>query len=483
MHAAIKTRAAFRTAYSRQVLDYSLVLDAIEDLGSTLRLMGGDIPQSAAGGFLSVAGTLFLIASVSPGQGQTDLALLSPLDLFTRPRPYVPPGDAASIGSFVARELAEGWRDEPDAVYAMPYLRIENSDTTAFVPPETDDNGWYVLADYLRTVRRDYGVELLFLPDMDTLSVQILPVQPAAHVLLAGDGHTFLKENTYSRTAVSKVTTVQPVDSGTVDANGEKIFNVTPVNWYLAADGSVSSQEPQGRAFGDWQVITVSEKNDAEEAARAVFSRNVETHKVEFYTDFRPRARDSFRLRLPSGNLFEGEIFSVSRTRGDRRWLCQAGSLAVSLTDKVRKAGGSSGSSRGSSGGSRSRSGSGAGAGEIYAIGDIYITTRAGDPADLLGYGAWDRIRGRFLFAADEAHPVNSRGGASSHTIQPEELPSGTNILDPANLYLATDNAGSGSILRLNSLTGSLAVKELGADQPFSLLPPFMAVYVWIRKA
>ena len=474
MYAYIKTRAAFRTVYKRSVLDYSLVLDSLESAVSRVQLQGGDIPRETGGSFLSVGSQLCLISAVSPEEGVTDLQLLSPVDLFTRPRPYVAPAAGSSIGAFIARELAEGWRDEPDGVYAMPYLAIENDDASPFVAPACDDNGFYILADYMRTVRAAYGVETVFSAEGDSPAVRIRTTAPASHALVAGDGHTALVSNTYSRTAAAKVTTVQPVDTGELDPNGEKIFQIVSTNWFLAADGSVGSQEPAGRAFGEWQVIPVSDKKSAAEAAQAVFDKNGETHKVEFYSDFRLGVRDRFRLRLPSGAVFEGTVSSVSRSSGDRRWLCQAGSLATTLTDKVRKTSRSAGSGGSSGGGT---------AAEIYAVGDIYITTRAGDPADLLGYGAWDRIQGRFLFAADPSHPPGTRGGALSHALSSDELPSSATVLDLEGISLPQQGSTSGTAFHMVSRFSPLKTKPLGQGQSFSLMPPYVAVYVWVRKA
>lgn len=380
MQASIKTRAAFRTAASGGVLDYELTLDALDGQSSTVQLLGGDLSRDLAGGFLIIGGQVFLIADLSPGRGVTDLTLQDPLELFSRPRLYSAPAAGTTVGAFVVREIAAGWRDEPDAVYAMPYLQLRNQDTTPFVAPQTDDAGYYVLTDYLRTVRRLCGVSVDFSVDRDDLIAVVSARIPAAHVLAAGDGHTFLKTNTFSRKAVAKITTVQPVDTGSTAADGSKVFRYQSQDWYLSQDGAVSSTEPAVRAEGDWRVITVSEKNDAREAAEALFAKNTETHKLEFWTDFRPRVRDGFRLRLPSGEAFEGAVAAVSRSRGDRRWLIRAGSLAVTLTDKVRAAG------------SSSAGGSGGTVAQVYAVGDVFWTTRTQDPASLLGYGAWNRL-------------------------------------------------------------------------------------------
>lgn len=48
MQAFIKTAAAFRTAYVRDVLDYELTLESLESLPSSVTLLGGDIPREWA---------------------------------------------------------------------------------------------------------------------------------------------------------------------------------------------------------------------------------------------------------------------------------------------------------------------------------------------------------------------------------------------------------------------------------------------------
>ena len=475
MQAKIKTAAAFRTAYDRKVLDYDTILESLESLPSTVTLLGGDIPRELAGGWLWMADSLFLIAEVSPGEGMTTLQLQSPLDAFSRPRIYEPPAEGTTLGEFVIGELADGWRDLTDTVYALPYLELEAEDSIDFVPPTVDDQGFYVLSSYLRTARRDHGLELRFVPDGDELRITARNAVTGSHTLIAGDGHTELASNTFSRTAVAKVTTVQPVDTGEVDEEGQKIFRTDVTDWYLGLDGSVSSQEPAGRASGSWSVVTVAAKNDAEEAARAVFGKNSETHKVEFWTDFRPGLLDDFRLRLPSGAAFEGQVQAVRKLRGNRRWLCQAGTWPVTLTDKVRKSSGGSSGGGGRSGGSSA---------QIYAIGDIFITTRAGDPAQLLGYGAWTRIEGCYLYCADQSIPAGTHGGESSHALTAAELPSTVQVVDPTELYITGTGSGSAHNGVASWQGGqSPATAPLGSGTPIPLKPRCFSIFVWLRKA
>lgn len=474
MQAKIKTAAAFRSAYDRKVLDYDITLESLESLPSTVTILGGDIPRELAGGWLWMADSLFLIAEVSPGEGMTELQLQSPLDAFSRPRIYEPPAEGTTLGAFVIGELAAGWRDLTDTVYALPYLELEAEDSIPFVPPTVDDQGFYVLSTYLRTARRDQGLELRFLPDGDELRITARKAVTGSHTLIAGDGHTELASNTFSRTAVAKVTTVQPVDTGEVDTEGQKIFRTDVTDWYLGLDGSVSSQEPAGRASGSWSVVTVAAKNDAEETARGVFGKNTETHKVEFWTDFRPGLLDDFRLRLPSGAAFEGQVQAVRKLRGDRRWLCQAGTWPVTLTDKVRK------SSGGSYGGSRGSSASG----YQIPVGDLYQTTRPGDPAQLLGYGAWTPLSDCYLYAVPPGSPAGVMGGESSHALTAEELPSSVQVVDPAQLYITGTRTGTDHNGVASWQGGqSPATVALGSGTPIPLKPRYFGIYVWLRKA
>ena len=476
MQAYVLSRATFRPIYQRAALTYDLCLDSLDGLKSQVVLVGDDISQRAAGGFLLVNGSLFLVDGVAPGEGATTLSLLPPEDLFDRPRIYRAPAAGATVGSFLRAEILT-WRDEPDAVYALPYLDVSDSDTTPFVPPTVDSNGLYILRDYIRRVRRDLGVTLSFSARHGALAVEIRRQQPQRVGLVDRDGHTALISSAYSRTAVAKVTTVQPIDSGEVDENGDKIFLTELTDYYVSTSGAVSTEEPTNRASGDWTTLVISEKADpAEEVARLI-AQNGETHKLEFYHDRRLQVRDVADIRF-RGQLFTGTITAVSRQTGESRWLYQIGSLATKLTEKVRAAGGGS-RSRGSSSAASFGSSS---AGEIYAVGDVYITTRAGDPAALLGYGAWQQIQGRFLFAADGQHPAGSRGGSASIALEEDNLPE-LSVVDPAGLYTALQGAPSGSAQwNVSSRSSAIAAKTVGAGKEIPLEPLLFAIYVWIRK-
>lgn len=50
-----------------------------------------------------------------------------------------------------------------------------------------------------------------------------------------------------------------------------------------------------------------------------------------------------------------------------------------------------------------------------YAVGDVYITSSATDPATRWPGTSWKRISGCFLWGADDAHPNNTTGGSLTH--------------------------------------------------------------------
>ena len=156
MQATIKTRPAFRTLRQAAVLDYTLVLDSLEDMSSAARVKG-EIPRSCVGGWLILSDAVWLISSITPGRGDTDLGLQGPGEAFSRPRLYT--AYSGTVGGFLAREL-EAYRDESDAVYALPYLVVHDYDNTPFVLPELDDNGLYILAFFPGWKRKAVGAVL-----------------------------------------------------------------------------------------------------------------------------------------------------------------------------------------------------------------------------------------------------------------------------------------------------------------------------------
>ena len=478
MQAYTKSFSTFATQLQRPTLDYELCLDSEEAEKSTVALAGDDISTDVNGDWLILNGSVYRISSVAPADGKTKLSLAMPEETFDRPRIYSAPAAGTSIGGFIVSELLAGWRDESDAAYAMPYLQASSQDRTPFVPPEVDDNGMYVMTDYLRTVRSAYHVRAVFEAVGTVLQVTIRNYSPAAYTIIPDDGHSKIKTASVSGSSTAKITTIQPVDTGEVDEQGEKIFRKDYTDWYLARDGSISNTAPLNRAKGLWSILTVSEKADPAERVAAVFAKNSETRKLEFWHDTRLRVHDRLSVLLPSG-VYEDTVASVWRKKGEDRWRMQAGQAATTLTEKGRAAGGSSSS------GSSSRGKSSSGAGWEIPVGSVFLTVQEGNPADLLGYGAWTLLTNVTLVGAGDKWSAGHIVGSDTHTLTAEELPALELAVKSGQLSVGAQaaNISSGSnwgVLR-TGVTGA-SVKIPGEGQAISLVQRSFALYIWLRK-
>ena len=153
----------------------------------------------------------------------------------------------------------------------------------------------------------------------------------------------------------------------------------------------------------------------------------------------------------------------------------------------------------------------------IYPIGSIYISTTNINPNVLFGFGNWEKIEDKFLFAESTSYPAGTVGGEIEHTLIQEESPSHTHdrgtmeitgtISWVASGYGANNstttgcftndgyydnekgyqssNSSNGTLIRglgmkaSNSWTGETS--SIGGNQPHNNMPPYLAVYIWKR--
>lgn len=118
----------------------------------------------------------------------------------------------------------------------------------------------------------------------------------------------------------------------------------------------------------------------------------------------------------------------------------------------------------------------------IYPVGSIYMSVNSTDPSTLFG-GTWERIQGRFLFAADSAHAAGSTGGEETHTLTVDEMPSHSHKLNI--------DSSTGSGVKHNTVTHAFSItsqlnletENVGGDNPHNNMPPYLSVYMWQRIA
>ena len=127
----------------------------------------------------------------------------------------------------------------------------------------------------------------------------------------------------------------------------------------------------------------------------------------------------------------------------------------------------------------------------MYPIGSIYLSVNDTNPITFIG-GTWEQLKDRFLLAAGDTYTAGSTGGEAQHTLLIEELPRGTvinykpvkNIKVPAikSSYINVSNTDYALGSNYDFSTGG------GADHtlyglPHNNMPPYLAVYMWVRTA
>ncbi len=152
----------------------------------------------------------------------------------------------------------------------------------------------------------------------------------------------------------------------------------------------------------------------------------------------------------------------------------------------------------------------------VYPIGSLYISINNTNPATTLG-GTWTRLKKVFPFAADdEDYPLGTTGGEETHTLTINEMPEHDHNIP--SLSGRTNNAGKhshtvpgtsaiyggeGTLVetwdsRSNDRNGgtegagehshsvtidSSKTQKTGGGESMNNMPPFMAMYMWIRTA
>lgn len=149
----------------------------------------------------------------------------------------------------------------------------------------------------------------------------------------------------------------------------------------------------------------------------------------------------------------------------------------------------------------------------IYPVGSIYMSVNPANPSTLFG-GTWEQIEDTFLLAAGQNYTAGDTGGSPTHTLTEQELPQITQSMTLRNFHNTTNNTsvgvmvGTGTTGSVNSNYDIKASHEsesglnrintsgvtasdtctrytntFGGGQAHSIMPPYLAVYVWKRVA
>ena len=123
----------------------------------------------------------------------------------------------------------------------------------------------------------------------------------------------------------------------------------------------------------------------------------------------------------------------------------------------------------------------------LYSVGDIFITTRSGNPSTLLGYGTWTMFApGRALVGLSDTGTFNEMGkelGKETHTLTVSEMPSHTHTQGRGN----DNNLGTGANQfgwqATDDNTGNYATSATGGGAAHNNIQPSKTVAMWLRTA
>lgn len=148
----------------------------------------------------------------------------------------------------------------------------------------------------------------------------------------------------------------------------------------------------------------------------------------------------------------------------------------------------------------------------VYPVGAVYISATNITPATIFG-GSWTAISGKFLLSADSSHAIGTTGGEEYKTLQPANLPVhshgvtvtvGEHYYSHSHVIGADKDGGAGSVnwsvhgagvsgagYQIETSTDSTTlyhnvsatVGSTGEGQSFSVMPPYLSVYMWQRTA
>lgn len=142
----------------------------------------------------------------------------------------------------------------------------------------------------------------------------------------------------------------------------------------------------------------------------------------------------------------------------------------------------------------------------IYPVGSIYMSVNNVSPQTFLG-GTWIALKDRFLIGAGNSYAVNATGGATTHTLTVNEMPSHSHTFAGSSIgshthTLPSANSDADGQERYcvsrspwgfndsnyktyssgaSSISGSIAAS--GGGKAHSIMNPYLAVYMWKRTA
>jgi hypothetical protein len=118
-------------------------------------------------------------------------------------------------------------------------------------------------------------------------------------------------------------------------------------------------------------------------------------------------------------------------------------------------------------------------------VGSIYMSVNKTSPASLYG-GTWEQLKDRFLLGDGSTYTAGATGGAATHTLTVDQIPSHTHtisasIADAGGFGLTQAASYADRVLVKDG--GTITTSSNGGGKSHNNMPPYLVVYMWKRIA
>lgn len=123
----------------------------------------------------------------------------------------------------------------------------------------------------------------------------------------------------------------------------------------------------------------------------------------------------------------------------------------------------------------------------VFPIGSTYITQTNTNPSTILGFGTWERLKGKVCLGLDEddndLKTIGNTGGEKTHKLTINEMPSHAHANSVTNGQ-GSKEWGLNFAYDGKSAFNSGASEYVGGGQPHNNMQPYEVVgYMWLRKS
>lgn len=128
----------------------------------------------------------------------------------------------------------------------------------------------------------------------------------------------------------------------------------------------------------------------------------------------------------------------------------------------------------------------------MLPVGSRYVTQDNTNPSEILGFGTWERLKGKVCLGLDEDdtdfNTIGKTGGEKTHTLTINEMPSHNHNIITWNNYNSGTMTGVKVAKTIDNADGSSSssqpIGKVGGGEAHNNLQPYEIVgYMWIRRA